>query len=489
MTDLWHEGAVEHLLFACFGADCVSLGACAMLPGGRPLHQVSGLSDSGTHPDILCISANLLSTLTGQPFLQAYHAVENEADEGGPQDPDGQMQSGQAAAAASAAAPARAPLQVRSLPPHLHAAKRPPAGPPSKPPQPRPRPAVIIPPPNAWPTAPLHLPGLPRLCSQIKPEQQQKPEILAAAAAVQKPEAEQPQASEVQHATAWASFQQNAAISMQRAHSLAAVSAPEKPPSSRRSLDSMSPFASASQEGPDWSDPGDLPTASIPVPAPLSVRGSMERDSSLKNISSIASLRDWGASKGVPRRVSTERLPSLQDWMLPLCISSPPSSGPKCDAMSRTCSQDLLCSEAMPRAEHFLQWACSASVLSASQRPSHDLLERMPNALPETLPLTDRSDSLPKRSRGCDTYVDDSPTAHASTQQRPKSPRLARSALSASFTLGVAPRCARSGSPHSGGHSASTAGCAGCSGPLDSLWGAGNDGTRLVRLPSPTTAT
>ena len=355
---------------------------------------------------------------------------------------------------------------------------------------------VIIPPPNAWPTAPLHLLGQPSLPSQIMPEQQQKPVLRIPAAAAPKHEAEQPQTSEVQHPTAWASFQQNAAVSMERAHSMATASAfqaapaSEKPFSSRRSLDSLSPFASAGQEGPEWSDMGEVPGASIPMPVPLAVRGSIERDSSLKNISSIASLRDWGASKGVPRRVSTERLPSLQDWMLPLCISSPTSSAPKADAMSRTCSQDLLCSEAMPRAEQFVQWACSASTRpSALPRPCHDVLERMPNAFPEALPLTSRCESVPpKRSRGSDAYKDDSPTAQAAVQQRPKSPRLARSALSSSFTLGVSPRCARSGSPHSGAHNTSAAAYAGYPGPLDGLWGPGNDGTRHVRLPSPTTA-
>lgn len=355
---------------------------------------------------------------------------------------------------------------------------------------------VVIPPPNAWPTAPLYLPGQPSLPWPTQPEQQQKPLLRAAAAAVPEPEAAPPQASQAPPTTAWASFQHNAAVSMHRVHSMAATlafratPALEKPPSSRRSLDSLSPFASAGQEGPEWADRGDPPAASVALPIPMSGRGSMERDGSLKNISSIASLRDWGASKGVPRRCSTERLPSLQDWMLPLCISSPPSSGaPKCDAMSRTCSQDLLCSEAMPRAEHFMQRACSASARpSMPLRPCHDVLERMPDAFPEALPLTGRSDLLPKRSRESDAHKDDSPTAQGATQQRPKSPRLARSALSSSFTLGVAPRCARPGSPHSGARSASAAGFAGYPAPLGSLWGAGSDGTHHVRLPSPTTA-
>ena len=349
---------------------------------------------------------------------------------------------------------------------------------------------VIIPPPNAWPTAPLRLPGQPSLPQQAQPEQQQKPLVWAAAAAVPESEAAPAQASKAQHATAWACFQQNAAVSMQRAHSMAAGpafrAAPplENPSSSRRSLDSLSPFASAGQEdGPEWSEPGNPPTASVTLPIPMSGKGSMERDSSLKNISSIASLRDWGASKGVPRRCSTERLPSLQDWMLPLCISSPASSAPKCDALSRTCSQDLLCSEAMPRAEHFMQRVCSTSA-----RPCHNVLERMPDAFPGALPLTGRCDSVPKRSRESDVYKEDSPAAQAASQQRPKSPRLARSALSSSFTLGVAPRYARSASPNSSAHGASAAGFAGYLGPLNGLWGAGSDGTRHVRLPSPTTA-
>ena len=250
--------------------------------------------------------------------------------------------------------------------------------------------------------------------------------------------------------------------------------------------------AEVSQEGSEWIEAGDGPAASATMPIPLSVRGSMERDSSsssLKNISSIASLREWGASKGVPRRGSTERLPSLQDWMLPLCISSPPKS----DGITRTCSQDLLCSEAMPRAEHFVQWACSASARpsapSVDPKPySHNILERMPNALQEALPLTGRSNSVPKRSRDTELSKDDSPTAHAAAQQRPKSPRLARAPPSSSFTLGLAPRCARSGSPHPGHQDARAAGFSSYPGTLDSLWGAGNDSTCHVRLPNPTTA-
>ena len=218
----------------------------------------------------------------------------------------------------------------------------------------------------------------------------------------------------------------------------------------------------------------------------------------MKNISSISSLREWGASKGVSRRGSTERLPSLQDWMLPLCISSPSSAGHKPDGMARTCSQDLLCGEAMPRPEQLVQWAHSASarpaVPSMPVRASHELLERMPNALPEALfadalPLADRNDSAsPKRSRG-----DDSPTAQAGQQQRPKSPRLARSLLTSSFTLGAgascASRCARTGSPRSmRPESSSGVGFAEFHRGIDMLWGSSGDGTRHVALPEATTA-
>ena len=420
--------------------------------------------------------------------MQAYDAVAATAAEGAPHASQSQPQPDQAAVAAPA------PAQVRTLPPHLHAAKRPPAGPPAKPPAPRPRPPpVVIPPPNAWPTAPLPLP------SQLKPEQPRK-----TAPQVQWAPAEQPKTSEAEHASAWASFQKSAVVSMQKAHSIDASAAAfqtpplvEKPPSNRRSLDSLSPFASASVEGPAWGDPGDSPTVSSAMPIPLSVRGSMDREGSMKNISSISSLRDWGTAKGVSRRCSTERLPSLQDWMLPLCISSPvSSSGPKSDTMSRTCSQDLLCSEAMPHA-NLVQWACNAgggaarAGLPAAQplRASHDILERMPNALLELAQAAPaRSNSAsPKRGRG-ESGVD-SPTAPAAAQQRPKSPRLTRSALSSSFTLGAglgspAGR-ARAGSPRPSPHDA---GFADCHRAVDSLWGSSGEGPRHKPLPEATTA-
>ena len=392
--------------------------------------------------------------------------------------------------------------QVRSLPPHLHAAKRPPAGPPSKPPPVRARaPPVLIPPPNAWPTAPLPLPS--RLSK--KPEQLQRPAHVPITvdpnAAL--PQPGQPASSELQHASAWASFQHNAAVSMQKAHSIdtggsfQAAQPGAKPSSHRRSLDSLSPFASASTEAPNWGE--DLPAAPAALPAPAGAAwgsaSSADREGSLKNISSISSLCEWGVGKAVARRGSTERLPSLQDWMLPLCISSP---GHKPDAMARTCSQDLLCGEAMPRPEQLVQWAHNAGARPAAPaapvRASHELLERMPNALPEALfadalPLADRNDSAsPKRSRG-----DDSPTAQAAQQQRPKSPRLARSLLTSSFTLGAgascASRCGRTGSPRSmRPESSSGVGFAEFHRSIDMLWGSSGDGTRHVALPEATTA-
>ena len=423
---------------------------------------------------------------TNEMPTQAYDAVRAVAAEGAPDALQSQPQPDQAAVAAPA------PAQVRTLPPHLHAAKRPPTGPPAKPPALRPRPPpVVIPPPNAWPTAPLPLP------SKLKPEQPQKN-----TPPVQWAPAEQPKTSEAEHASAWASFQKSAVVSMQKAHSTDASAAAfqtpplvEKPPSNRRSLDTLSPFASASVEAPTWGNPGDSPTASSAMPIPLSVRGSMDREGSMKNISSISSLRDWGAAKGVSRRCSTERLPSLQDWMLPLCISSPvSSSGPKADTMSRTCSQDLLCSEAMPRADQFVQWACNAGGGAARPglpaapplRASHDVLERMPNAFPELAPA--RGDSAsPKRGRG--ESGDESPTAAAAGQQRPKSPRLTRSMLSSSFTLGAAlgPPAghARAASPRPVAHDA---GFADCHRAMDSLWGSSGEGSRHKPLPEATTA-
>lgn len=430
--------------------------------------------------------------------LQAYDANEADVTEGTPLEGScEQPQPKQAAFAAPDAAPASA--QVRTSPPHLHAAKRPPAGPPSKPPPGPPRPApIVIPPPNAWPTAPLPLPSQPKQPSQLKQPEQLQLSLRKAAVAEHLLSSEESNGSEAQQATAWACFQQNAAVSMQKAHStetsaFQGAQPAGEPNSQRRSLDSLSPFACAS-EGPEWADPADpLPTsAALAIPA----RHAMEKEGSLKNISSISSLREWGAARGVSRRCSTERLPSLQDWMMPLCISSPTGSGQKPDPMLRSCSQDLLCSEAMPHAEHFVQWACNVAARpglpSLPIRPSHELLERMPDALPEALPQRNDSAS-PKRSRGLGDYIDDdSPTAAAAQQQRPKSPRLTRSALSGAFTLGAgakpssgAPRCFRTGSPRAARPEASFADF---HMSMDSLWGSGGESARHAPLLEPTTA-
>ena len=195
-------------------------------------------------------------------FVQAHVTTEASKAERATSGSEGQQQQQQPHSEHAAAAPLAqdAPTgsaQVRSLPPHLHAAKRPPAGPPSKPPPARARaPPVLIPPPNAWPTAPLPLPS--RL-SQT-PEQLQRPahgpSAIESNAAL--PQPGQPASSELQHASAWASFQHNAAVSMQKAHSVdiggpfQAAQQGAKTPSHRRSLDSLSPFASASTEAPNW---------------------------------------------------------------------------------------------------------------------------------------------------------------------------------------------------------------------------------------------
>lgn len=175
---------------------------------------------------------------------------------------------------------------------------------------------------------------------------------------------------------AWAAFQVSAAPSAaQRSHSafVPPVSAlsedlpQQKVPADRKfSLDSVSPFSAfASGDAPGDKPPSQNWPQQRPGPAafPFSPFGgpdppperqlSMQRSGSIQK---VGSLHDWAAF----RRTSAERLPSLQDWIMPSLGSSPvsqqrcslPFEAPIPEASvspTNPLGSLLFCSEALPQ--------------------------------------------------------------------------------------------------------------------------------------------
>ncbi len=169
---------------------------------------------------------------------------------------------------------------------------------------------------------------------------------------------------------AWTAFQDSAAAVPQRSHSalIPPVSAlsegiprPVRPANKGVSIDSVSPFSAFA--GGDA--PGDDPSQNWPQPRPglaaltpspfgaaAARQPSMQRAGSIQK---VGSLHDWAAF----RRSSAERLPSLQDWIMPNLGSSPvsqrcslPFDAPIPEAFVPTdaaLGSSLFCSEALPQ--------------------------------------------------------------------------------------------------------------------------------------------
>lgn len=142
-------------------------------------------------------------------------------------------------------------------------------------------------------------------------------------------------------AQAWSAFQDGpaAASLAQRTYSAIVppvtlsdgVPAPARPADKGRSLDSLSPFSAFAGAAEPADEPSQIwPERRIPAfpPSPFEVpdqaTSGSERPSSMQragSIQKVSSLHDWAAF----RRSSAERLPSLQDWIMPSLGSSPMS--------------------------------------------------------------------------------------------------------------------------------------------------------------------
>ena len=180
-------------------------------------------------------------------------------------------------------------------------------------------------------------------------------------------------------AEAWSAFQDGpaAASSAQRAYSAIVppvslsngVPAPARPADKGRSLDSLSPFSAfagaaepADDPSQNWPPRRTSPFPPSPFDAPDQATAGPDRQSSMQragSIQKVSSLHDWAAF----RRSSAERLPSLQDWIMPNLGSSPMSQRgsmtmhpfaevpiPEASVLPETAVGSMLfCSEALPQ--------------------------------------------------------------------------------------------------------------------------------------------
>ncbi|BDA40381.1 hypothetical protein COCOBI_01-0340 [Coccomyxa sp. Obi] len=184
-------------------------------------------------------------------------------------------------------------------------------------------------------------------------------------------------------AEAWSAFQDgpaaasSAASSAQRSHSAFVppvslsdgVPAPARPADKGRSLDSLSPFSAFAGAAVPAEEPSQVwPERRTPAfppslfDAPDQAASTHERQSSMQragSIQKVSSLHDWAAF----RRSSAERLPSLQDWIMPSLGSSPMSQRgsmtlhplaeapiPEASVPPETALGSMLfCSEALPQ--------------------------------------------------------------------------------------------------------------------------------------------